>query len=107
MDNNKRKALQAQIKEIQEEGVRNVGYWYGVFGELDISYLFELLADVINNNSFSRDIKGSQLMDIALQSYIDDIDLEDDLDLMDFAKFNTYFMNHRTYEAELNKNEKR
>lgn len=46
-------------------------------------------------------------MDIALQSYIDDIDLEDDLDLMDFAKFNTYFMNHRTYEAELNKNEKR
>lgn len=46
MDSNKRKALQAQIKEIQEEGVR-------------------------------------------------------------FAKFNTYFMNHRTYEAELNKNEKR
>lgn len=107
MDNNKRKALQAQIKEIQEEGVRNVGYWYGVFGELDISCLFELLADVICNNFFSREIKGSQLMDLALQSYIDDIDLEDDLDLMDFARFNTYFMNHRTYEAELNKNEKR
>lgn len=103
MDNNKKKALQAQIKEIQEEGVRNVGYWYGVFGELDISCLFELLADVICNNFFSREIKGSQLMDVALQSYIDDIDL----DLMDFAKFNTYFMNHRTYEAELNKNEKR
>lgn len=99
MNEELKKALQEQIKEIQNEGVRNIGYSYNAFKKLDINWLFELLADNVNEESISQGIKGYQFADIALQAYINDIDLDDDLDLIDFSHFSNCFFNYnRTHK---------
>lgn len=105
MNEELKKALQTQIKDIQNEGVREIGYSYNALNKLDITWLFELLADKINEGFFGKKISGSDLITIALQSYIDDIDLEDELDLIDFSHFNNCFFNYnrtykKIYEAE-------
>ena len=45
MDDNIKIALQAQLKELQEEGIFNAGYSYDIFKRLDIPWLLELVEE--------------------------------------------------------------
>lgn len=47
MDDNIKIALQAQLKELQEEGIFNAGYSYDIFKKLDTLWLLELIENEI------------------------------------------------------------
>lgn len=106
LSDNEKKALQAQLEKIREDGVLNTGYYWEVFKKIDIRWMFDLLEDNINNGLIGSITKNNDLMNIALQIYVDDIDENDDNDLEDFANFNDCFMNYSTYTVELEELEK-
>lgn len=106
MSENTKKALQAQLTEIKEYGVLNTGYYWNIFKKIDIQWLFNLLEDAIQGGLIDKNIKNNNLMNIALQLYIDDIDENNEEDLKDFADFHDEFMNFSTYMVELEELEK-
>ena len=101
MDDNIKIALQAQLKELQEEGIFNAGYSYDVFKKLDIPWLLELIENEIQLGSICRHIKVNDLQMIALQIYIDNLDLNDEDDLREFRELYQYFNNLNTYNKVL------
>lgn len=101
MDNNIKIALQAQLKELQEEGIFNAGYSYDVFKKLDIPWLLELIENEIQLGSIGQHIKSNDLQMIALQLYIDNLDLNDEDDLREFRELHQYFNNLNTYNKVL------
>lgn len=101
MDDNIKIALQAQLKELQEEGVFNAGYSYDVFKKLDTPWLFELVENEIQLGSIDKYIKTNDLQMIALQLYIDDLDFNDEDDLRNFRNIYQYFNNLNTYNKVL------
>lgn len=101
MDYNIKIALQAQLKELQEEGIFNAGYSYDVFKKLNTPWLFELVENEIQLGSIDKYIKTNDLQMIALQLYIDDLDLNDEDDLKEFREIYQYFNNLNTYNKVL------
>ena len=101
MDYNIKIALQAQLKELQEEGIFNAGYSYDVFKKLNTPWLFELVENEIQLGSIDKYIKTNGLQMIALQLYIDDLDLNDEDDLKEFREIYQYFNNLNTYNKVL------
>ena len=106
LSDNEKKALQAQLEEIREYGAIDTGYYWEVFKKIDIAYMFKLLANAINYGAISKNLKRNDLMNYALDLYIDDINENDENDLRDFSNFNDCFMNFNTYTVELEKLEK-
>lgn len=101
MDDNVKIALQAQLKELQEEGIFNAGYSYDIFKKLDIPWLLELIENEIQLGSIDQYIKVNDLQMIALQLYIDNLDLNDEDDLREFRELYQYFSNLNTYNKVL------
>ena len=101
MDDNVKIALQAQLKELQEEGIFNAGYSYDIFKRLDIPWLLELIENEIQLGSIDQHIKVNDLQMIALQIYIDDLNLNDEDDLKEFRELYQYFNNLNTYNKVL------
>lgn len=99
---NRREALQKQITELQREGIMTIGYSNTVFNHLDTSWLLTILEQAIENGIINQNIKRGELKEMALQFYIDDIDIDDNWDLKDFRNFNEHFMNYRRHHAENN-----
>lgn len=101
MDDNIKIALQAQLKELQEEGILNAGYSYDIFKRLDIPWLLELIENEIQLGSIDQHIKVNDLQMIALQLYIDNLDFNDKDDLREFRELYQYFNNLNTYNKVL------
>lgn len=101
MDDNIKIALQAQLKELQEEGILNAGYSYDVFKKLDTLWLLELIENEIQLGSIDQHIKVNDLQMIALQIYIDNLDLNNEDDLREFRELYQYFNNLNTYNKVL------
>ena len=101
MDDNIKIALQAQLKELQEEGILNAGYSYDIFKKLDTLWLLELVENEIQLGSIDQHIKVNDLQMIALQIYIDNLDLNDEDDLREFRELYQYFNNLNTYNKVL------
>lgn len=101
MDDNIKIALQAQLKELQEEGIFNAGYSYDIFKRLDIPWLLELIENEIQLGSIDQHIKTNDLQMIALQLYIDNLDINDEDDLREFRDIYQYFNNLNTYNKVL------
>ena len=101
MDDNIKIALQAQLKELQEEGIFNAGYSYDIFKRLDIPWLLELIENEIQLGSIDQHIKVNDLQMIALQLYIDNLNLNDEDDLREFRELYQYFNNLNTYNKVL------
>lgn len=101
MDDNIKIALQAQLKELQEEGVLNAGYSYDIFEKLYTPWLFELIENEIQLGSIDQHIKTNDLQMIALQLYIDNLNLNDEDDLREFREIYQYFNNLNTYNKVL------
>ena len=101
MDDNIKIALQAQLKELQEEGILNAGYSYDVFKKLDTIWLLELVENEIQLGSIDKYIKTNDLQMIALQLYIDNLNLNDEDDLREFREIYQYFNNLNTYNKVL------
>lgn len=101
MDDNIKIALQAQLKELQEEGIFNAGYSYDIFKRLDIPWLLELIENEIQLGSIDQHIKTNDLQMIALQLYIDILDINDEDDLREFRDIYQYFNNLNTYNKVL------
>ena len=101
MDDNIKIALQAQLKELQEEGIFNAGYSYDIFKRLDIPWLLELIENEIQLGSIDQHIKVNDLQMIALQLYIDNLDFNDEDDLKEFRELYQYFNNLNTYNKVL------
>lgn len=99
---NEREALQEQIKELQREGVMTIGYSNTVFEHLNTSWLLTILEEAIENGIINKNIKRGELKEMALQFYIDKIDIDNNWDLKDFRNFNKHFMNYRRHHAENN-----
>ena len=97
MDDNIKIALQAQLKELQEEGIFNAGCSYDIFKRLDIPWLLELIENEIQLGSIDQHIKVNDLQMIALQLYIDNLDFNDEDDLKEFRELYQYFNNLNTY----------
>lgn len=101
MDDNIKIALQAQLKELQEEGILNAGYSYDIFEKLYTPWLFELIENEIQLGSIDQHIKTNDLQMIALQLYIDNLNLNDEDDLREFREIYQYFNNLNTYNKVL------
>lgn len=101
MDDNIKIALQAQLKELQEEGILNAGYSYDIFKKLDTLWLLELVENEIQLGSIDQHIKTNDLQMIALQLYIDNLNLNDEDDLREFREIYQYFNNLNTYNKVL------
>lgn len=101
MDDNVKIALQAQLKELQQEGVLNAGYSYDIFKKLDTPWLLELVENEIQLGSIDQHIKVNDLQMIALQLYIDNLDFNDEDDLREFRELYQYFNNLNTYNKVL------
>ena len=101
MDNNIKIALQAQLKELQEEGILNAGYSYDIFKKLDTPWLLELIENEIQLGAIDMHIKSNDLQMIALQLYIDNLDFNDEDDLREFRELYQYFNNLNTYNKVL------
>lgn len=101
MDDNIKIALQAQLKELQEEGIFNAGYSYDIFKKLDTLWLLELIENEIQLGSIDQHIKVNDLQMIALQLYIDNLDFNDEDDLREFRELYQYFNSLNTYNKVL------
>lgn len=99
----KKKAVIAFIEDIKERGVREIGWWYNVLKDenFDLNWAFELLQ---KNHELIGD-KGD-IKELALQSYIDDIDCDDELELYCFSKLVDYFIDKSAYNDTLEELEK-
>ena len=71
------------------------------FKRLDIPWLLELIENEIQLGSINQYIKTNDLQMIALQLYIDDLDLNNEDDLKEFREIYQYFNNLNTYNKVL------
>lgn len=102
MDNDVEIATQAQLKELQEKGVRSFGYSNDVFKKIDIPLLLELVEREIQMETINGYMDSDTLQPKALQLYINNLDLNNDKDLEEFRDIYQYFNNTNTYYNTLN-----
>lgn len=69
--------------------------------KLDTLWLLELIKNEIQLGSIDQHIKVNDLQMIALQLYIDNLDLNDEDDLREFRELYQYFNNLNTYNKVL------
>lgn len=106
MNDNVKIATQAQLKELQEKGVCSFGYSNDVFKRLNIPLLLDLVENEIQLGSIDKYIKTNDLQMIALQFYIDNLNLNNDKNLEEFRDMYQYFNNTNTYYNTLKELEK-
>lgn len=106
MNKNEKKALQAQLEDIKEYGVINTGYYWEAFKKLEYPLLFGLLEDAINDGLISGNLKNGDLMNYALDLYIEQMNPKEEYDLKHFSNFNDCFMNFGYYTEVLEELEK-
>ena len=87
---------------MQREGVMTIGYSNTVFEHLNTSWLLTILEEAIENGIINKNIKRGELKEMALQFYIDKIDIDNNWNLKDFRNFNEHFMNYRRHHEKDN-----
>ena len=97
-------ALKEQLETIQENGIYNVGFFFGIFKEIPADELLYYAEKAIQNGLVNYNIEDDTLKDIALQAYIDDFNPDDEDCLKEFSLVCKYFLNYnafkKIYEAE-------
>lgn len=87
-----------KLKEIQEEGVREVGYFYSVFQDrdFDIQYMFQVIVDEVAPRGVHH-LTRPELEDMTLYEYLfDELDEDGEITektLEDFKPLAKYFLN--------------
>nr|DAX87238.1 MAG TPA: hypothetical protein [Bacteriophage sp.] len=91
-----------QLKEIQERGVREVGYFYSVFKDkdFDIQYMFQVIVDkVIPYGIYQK--TSPELEDMTLYEYLfDESDGDEEIaekDVENFKPLAKYFLNYKKF----------
>ena len=83
--------LEKQLKQIQEEGVTEVGYQTTILQDdyFDIHYvLTEMIPELITGGLLSQDTKSQYVLPIILDEYLSDLEVED------FKPLAKYFLNY-------------
>lgn len=97
-------ALKEQLETIQENGIYNVGFFWGVFDKIPADELLYFAEKAIQDGLVDHNIKDGTLKDIALQAYIDDLNPNEEDNLAEFSLICKYFLNYnafkKIYEAE-------
>lgn len=87
-----------KLKEIQEWGVREVGYYYSIFQdkEFDIVYMFQVIVDKVAPRGVHH-LTRPELEDMTLYEYLfDELDEDGEITektLEDFKPLAKYFLN--------------
>ena len=91
-----------QLKEIQENGVREVGYFYSIFQdkEFDIVYMFQVIVDKVAPRGVHH-LTRPELEDMTLYEYLfDELDEDGKItekDVEDFKPLAKYFLNYKKF----------
>lgn len=94
-----------KLKEIQERGVREVGYFYSVFQDkdFDIQYMFQVIVDKVAPRGVHH-LTAPELSDMTLYEYLfDELDEDGEItekDLENFKPLAKYFFNCRQLTKE-------
>lgn len=83
--------LEKQLKQIQKEGVTEVGYRTTIIQDdyFDIQYvLTEMIPELIANGLLSEDTKSQYVLPIILEEYLSDLEVEN------FRPLAKYFLNY-------------
>lgn len=91
-------ALKEQLKTIQENGIYNVGFFFGIFKEIPADELLYYAEKAIQNGLVNYNIKDETLKDIALQAYLDDLDPNDEDNLAEFSLICKYFLSYNAFK---------
>lgn len=91
-----------QLKEIQENGVREVGYFYSIFQdkEFDIVYMFQVIVDKVAPRGVHH-LTRPELEDMTLYEYLfDELDEDGEItekDVECFKPLAKYFLNYKKF----------
>lgn len=91
-----------QLKEIQENGVREVGYFYSVFQDkdFDIQYMFQVIISKVSLYGIHH-LTSPELSDMTLYEYIFDTLDEDgeitEKTIEDFKPLAKFFLNYKKF----------
>lgn len=91
-----------QLKEIQENGVREVGYYYSIFQDkdFDIQYMFHVIVDKVVPYGIHH-LTSPELSDMTLYEYIFDTLDEDgeitEKTIEDFKPLAKFFLNYKKF----------
>lgn len=91
-----------QLKEIQERGVREVGYFYSVFQDkdFDIQYMFQVIISKVAPYGVHH-LTAPELADMTLYEYIFDEEDENgeiiEKTLEDFKPLAKFFLNYKKF----------
>ena len=94
-----------KLKEIQERGVREVGYFYSVFQDkdFDIQYMFHVIVGKVAPRGVHY-LTAPELSDMTLYEYLfDELDEDGEItekDLENFKPLAKYFFNCRQLTKE-------
>lgn len=92
------KALKEQLETIQENGIYNVGFFFGIFKEIPADELLYFAEKAIQDGLVDYKIKDETLKDIALQAYLDDLNPDDENDLKEFSLICKYFLSYNAFK---------
>jgi len=92
------KALKEQLETIQENGIYNVGFFFGIFKEIPADELLYYAEKAIQDGLVDHKIKDETLKDIALQAYLDDLNPDDENDLKEFSLICKYFLSYNAFK---------
>lgn len=91
-----------QLKEIQENGVREVGYFYSIFQDkdFDTQYMFQVIVDKVAPRGVHH-LTTPELQDMTLYEYLfDESDGDEEIaekDVEDFKPLAKYFLNYKKF----------
>ena len=91
-------ALKEQLETIQENGIYNVGFFFGIFKEIPADELLYYAEKAIQDGLVDHKIKDNTLKDIALQTYLDDLNPDDEDDLKEFSLICKYFLSYNAFK---------
>lgn len=95
------KALKEQLETIQENGIYNVGFFFGIFKEIPADELLYYAEKAIQDGLVDYKIKDEILKDIALQAYLDDLNPDDENDLKEFSLICKYFLSYNAFKKNI------
>lgn len=91
-------ALKEQLETIQENGIYNVGFFFGIFKEIPADELLYYAEKAIQDGLVDYKIKDGTLKDITLQTYLDDLNPDDEDDLKEFSLICKYFLSYNAFK---------
>ena len=98
MNNKTKEALKEQLETIQENGIYNIGFSFGIFDKIPADELLWYAEKVIQDGLINHNIKDGTLKDIALQTYLDDLNPDDEDDLKEFSLICKYFLSYNAFK---------